>query len=206
MVGVAQALATQAQLAWDAPEDSTAIVGYMFYYWQESEGSRHSVDVGPQTTYTLDGLDDGSTYFFVVTGYDSVGNESGESNIVPLTRPSDPTLIMPPDPTLTMPSGPTLVSPPLEAPLPGPTVLFEWTDGGTDVSEWGVFMGSSVGANYILDSGSLGSELSLIVEGLPTDGEAIFVRLWYMIEGTWQFSDFYYTAALIHTTGTGGKP
>jgi hypothetical protein len=116
----------------------------------------------------------------------------GESNIVTLTMPFDPTLPIPSDPTLTVPSGPTLVSPPLDTPLPGPTVLFEWTDGGAAVVEWWVYMGSSLGANDILDSGSLGSELSLIVEGLPTDGEAIFVRLWYMIEGTWQFSDFYY--------------
>ena len=179
MVGAAQALAAQVQLAWDATDTSTPLAGYMLYYWQESEGIRHSVDVGPQTMFTLDGLVAGAAYFFVITNYDIDGNESGESNIV----------------TLTIPSGPTLVSPPPDTTLLGPTVLFEWTDGGAAVIAWYVSVGSSVGANDLLGRGLLGSELSLIVDGLPTDGEAIFVRLWYVLEDAWQFRDFSYTAA-----------
>lgn len=187
LVGAAQALAAQAQLAWDASDDSTPLGGYILYYWQESEGVRQSVDVGLQTTYTLDGLVDGATYSFMVTDYDLDGNESGTSNIVTLTMPSDPTQTPPP--------GPTLVSPPPDTTLPGSTVLFEWTDGGAAVIAWYVSVGSSVGANDLLGMGLLGSELSLIVDGLPTDGEAIFVRLWYVLGGTLQFSDFSYTAA-----------
>ena len=72
---------------------------------------------------------------------------------------------------------------------------FTWTDGGAAVAEWWVSVGSSVGANDLLDSGSLGSGLSLRVDGLPTDSDAIVVRLWYLMDGTWQCSDFHYTAA-----------
>jgi hypothetical protein len=168
MVGMTPALAGQVQLAWDAPDSSPPLAGYTLSYWQEPAGVPHSMDVGPQTTYTLDGLMDGVTYSFAVTDYDTDGNVSGESNIV----------------TVTMPSGPTLVSPPPEATLLGPTVHFTWTDGGAAVAEWWVSVGSSVGANDLLDSGSLGSGLSLIVDGLPTDSEAIFVRLWYLMDGT----------------------
>jgi hypothetical protein len=116
----------------------------------------------------------------VVTDYDAEGHESAESNVL----------------TVTMPAGPTLVSPSPAAMLPDPTVLFAWTDGGAAVAEWWVYIGTSVGANDLLDSGSLGSGLSVTVDGLPTDGEALFVRLWYLIDDTWQFTDSQYAAAL----------
>jgi len=122
---------------------------------------------------------DGATYAFVVTAYDIVGNVSDESNRV----------------TVTMPSGPTLVSPPPDTMLPGPTLLLAWTDGGASVAKWRLYVGTSVGANDLFDSGALGSERSMTVGELPTDGEVLCVRLWYVMDGTWQFSDFQYTAA-----------
>ena len=76
------------------------------------------------------------------------GNESDYSNIV----------------TVTMPGRPTLISPPPASILPGPTVLFAWTDGGTAVAEWWIYIGTEVGANDLLDSGSLGDAHSLTVE------------------------------------------
>jgi len=180
LFGVAPALAGQVQLAWDAPDTSTTPAGYLLYYWQEPTGVPQSVPVGLQTTYTLTGFVDGTTYSFAVTAYDAEGNESDYSNMV----------------TVTLPAGPTLVSPPPASVLPGPTVLFAWTDGGAAVNEWWLYLGTSVGANDLLDSGSLGEASSLIVDGLPTDGEAIFVRLCSRVDGAWQCSDFQYAAAL----------
>ena len=182
IVGVAPALAGQAQLAWDAPDASSTPAGYLLYSWQEPSGVPQSVHVGLQTTYTLTGFVDGITYACAVTAYDAEGNESDYSNIV----------------TVTMPGGPTLVSPPPASLLPGPTVLFAWTDGGAAVNEWWLYIGTDVGANDLLDSGSLGEARSLTVDGLPADGEAIFVRLCSRVDGDgdWQCSDFQYTAAL----------
>ena len=173
-----QALAGQVSLAWDPPLFTTP-TGYKLYYWQGSAEVPQSIDVGNQTTYTLTGLVDGETYTFAVTAYDTTDTESDESNTA----------------TVTIPSGPTLVSPPPDATLPGPTVLFEWTAGGTSVAEWWLYVGTSTAANDLFNSGSLGSALSTTVSGLPTDGEAIFVRLWSRIKGTWQVHDFQYTAA-----------
>jgi hypothetical protein len=183
LLGVTPALAGQVQLAWDAPDASSTPVGYLLYYWQEPAGVPQSVPVGLQTTYTLTGCEDGATYSFAVTAYDVDGNESDDSNIV----------------TVTLPTSPTLVSPPPASLLPGPTVLFAWTDGGIAVVEWWLALGTGVGANDLLDSGALGDTQSLMVDGLPTDGEAIFVRLYYRVEGddTWQYSDFTYTTAVI---------
>ena len=182
LLGVAPALAGQVQLAWDAPDVSATPAGYLLYYWQEPAGVPQSVHVGLQTTYTLTGLAGGATYTFAVTAYDADGNESDYSNIV----------------TVTMPAGPTLVSPPPASTLPGSTVLFAWTAGGAAVAEWWLYLGTSVGTNDLLDSGSLGGAHSLTVDGLPTDGEAIFVRLCSRVDvnGDWRCSDFPYAAAL----------
>jgi Fibronectin type III domain len=120
IVGVAPALASQVHLAWDAPDAPATPAGYLLHIWQEPTEDPQSVDVGLQTTHTRSDLEDGATYVFAVTAYDAEGNESDYSNMV----------------TVTMPVGPTLVSPPPAALLPGPTVLFAWTDGGTAVAEW----------------------------------------------------------------------
>lgn len=182
LLGAAPALAGQVQLAWDAPDTSLTLGGYILYYWPEPVGIPQGVYVGLQTTYTLTGLVDGATYSFAVTAYDAEGNESDESNMV----------------TVTIPAGPALVSPPPDTVLTGPTVLFAWTDGGAAVTEWWLYLGTSVGANDLLDSGALGEVRSLTVDGLPTDGEAIFVRLCSRgdVDDDWQCSDVQYTAAL----------
>ena len=180
LLGVTPARAGRVHLAWDAPDASTLPAGYLLSYWQEPSGVPQSVPVGLQTIYTLTGLADGATYSFAVTAYDAEGNESEDSNIV----------------TLTIPAGPALLSPPPAALLPGPTVRFAWTDGGATVTAWWLFLGTSIGANDVLDSGSLGETRSLTVEGMPTDGAAIFVRLCAQVDGEWQCSDAQYTAAL----------
>jgi len=182
LLGVASALAGQTDLAWDAPAGVPTPAGYLLYTWQEPIEVPQRVDVGLQTVYTLTDLADGATYTFAVTAYDAEGNESDYSNKV----------------TVTIPTGPTLVSPPPASQLPGPTVLLTWTEGGTAVAEWWVYIGTAVGANDLLDSGSLGDARSLAVDGLPTDGEALWVRLWYRgdLESEWQYNDCAYTAAL----------
>jgi len=182
LLGVALALASQVDLAWDAPAGALTPAGYLLYIWQEPAAVPQRVDVGFQTMYTLTDLADGATYTVAVTAYDAEGNESDAANRV----------------TVTTPRGPTLVSPPPASQLPGPTVLWTWTAEGTTVAEWWVYIGTEVGANDLLDSGSLGDARSLAVDGLPTDGEALWIRLWYRVdlESEWQYNDCAYTAAL----------
>src|SRR5262249_60641261 len=115
-----------------------------------------------ETGYGVRGLGDGATYAFAVTAYDAEGNESDYSNMV----------------TVTMPTGPTLVSPPPASLLPGPTVLLTWTDGGAAVAEWWVYIGTDVGANDLLDSGSLGGARRRGRDGVPPRGGAPFVGFW----------------------------
>ena len=56
-------------------------------------------------------------------------------------------------------------------------------------------IGSNQGGNQYYQSGNLGAGvLSKAVAGLPSDGSTIWARLWYQLNGTWNFADNTYTA------------
>ena len=85
------ALAKDYTFAWDANEEPN-VEGYKIYYSVGWPGppydglhpfyphSDSPIDVGNVTEYTLHDLEEGVAYYFVVTAYDSEGNESGYSN------------------------------------------------------------------------------------------------------------------------------
>jgi ABC-type oligopeptide transport system substrate-binding subunit len=74
-----------ATLAWNAPAtntDGTALTdlaGYKIYYGTSSGHYTQSVNVGNTTSFTINNLASGHTYYFAVTAYDSAGLESGYS-------------------------------------------------------------------------------------------------------------------------------
>lgn len=74
-------------LAWDAPTTNadgtplTDLKGYKLYYGPESGNYTQSIDVGNVTEYKVVSLPDGP-YYFVVTAYDTGGNEGDYSNEV----------------------------------------------------------------------------------------------------------------------------
>jgi hypothetical protein len=73
------------QLFWNAPStnrDSSLLqdlAGYRLYYGESSSTYTTSIDVGKPTTYTLQGLEVGHTYYIAVSAYDTAGNESALS-------------------------------------------------------------------------------------------------------------------------------
>jgi len=71
-------------LAWDDLENANQNVGgYYLYYWQADWEKPKRVDVGLQTTYTLQNLEVGHLYTFAVTAYNDKGErESVFSNVV----------------------------------------------------------------------------------------------------------------------------
>ncbi len=90
-------------LAWD-PSPDTNVVGYILYYGNATGVYSSRVDVGTNTAFTISGLKEGQTNFFVVTAYDAAGLESDPSNelafVVPGlvclsrgARPGDPVLV-----------------------------------------------------------------------------------------------------------------
>ena len=74
-----------ASLAWDAVTAST-LAGYRVYFgnapgtYLQSPGQ--GISVGNVTTYTVMGLASGTRYYFAVTDFDTLGNESSYSNEV----------------------------------------------------------------------------------------------------------------------------
>ena len=88
LLWAAYASAEQVDLAWDAVS-APALAGYRLHYGQTPGTYTTYIDVGLQTTATVTGLTPGQTYFFVVTAYDTAGNESGPSDTVSTTISPD---------------------------------------------------------------------------------------------------------------------
>lgn len=70
--------AARVALIWDPPDIMPA--GYKVYYGTTSTNYTQSIDVGPKTSCTIQGLEEGNTYYFVATAYYTNEPESGFSN------------------------------------------------------------------------------------------------------------------------------
>jgi PKD repeat protein len=158
--------------------------------------SFHSVSTGVITSYSWDygdgasGNSNTSTHVYAVAGTYAArltvtgpggSNTSSATNITvfPATTGTTPAMISPSPNTV----------------LAGSSVTFGWSANGAPVSEWWLYVGSTVGSRDYADTGPLGAELSRTVTGLPKDASAVFVRLWFKTAGSWQYTDVAYTAA-----------
>ena len=77
----------QVTLTWD-PNTETDLAGYDIYYGTSSGNYQSKTDVGNVTTYTVNGLTVGVTYYLAATAYNTQGLESSFSNEVAYTVPS----------------------------------------------------------------------------------------------------------------------
>ena len=83
---------SSATLSWDAPTTNTDgteltdLAGYKVYYGTSPGTYDSIIDAEDVTTYTITDLS-AATYYFAVTAYDEIGNESGYSNEVSKTTP-----------------------------------------------------------------------------------------------------------------------
>lgn len=86
-------IAGQATLSWVPPvtnEDGTPLTdltGYVIYYGMAPGSYSENINVGNVTSYTVDRLKHGHTYFFTVTAYDTSFNQSRYSNIASKSIP-----------------------------------------------------------------------------------------------------------------------
>jgi len=85
-----------------------------------------------------------------------------------------------------------ITTPPPSSTLTASTVTFQWT-GGTGVTDYWLYVGTTAGGNDLSSQGT-GTGLSATVAGLPTDGRALYVRLWSETGGNWTFHDYGYRA------------
>ncbi len=75
---VGNSLAARITITWE-PSPTSDVVGYKLYYGNASRSYSANIDVGDTTTYTIDNLQAGKTYYLAATAYDSKGQESDYS-------------------------------------------------------------------------------------------------------------------------------
>ncbi len=74
-------------LAWN-PSPSPTVAGYMLYYGADGINFDSQMDAGTNTTWTVTGLEPGSTNYFEVVAYDANDNLSPPSNQIEYTVPN----------------------------------------------------------------------------------------------------------------------
>jgi PKD repeat protein len=84
--------AASVNLAWNPPAAS-GVAGYTVYSGEVTRNYSNRSEVGNVTTITVNGLDEGTTYYFAVTAYDAAKLESVYSNEVSFTVPYGPPVV-----------------------------------------------------------------------------------------------------------------
>ncbi len=89
---------------------------------------------------------------------------------------------------------PGIYSPASSSALTGSSATFQW-NGYTGATAYWLDVGKEQGGNEYYQSGSLPtSTLSQTVKSLPIDGSTVWARWYYSLSGTWQHTDYSYTA------------
>ena len=81
-------------LAWNPSKNST-VAGYFLYYGPAAGAYTNRINTGNNTTASVSGLQEGQTYHFTVTAYNSAGTESAPSGDIPYITPGALTLLAP---------------------------------------------------------------------------------------------------------------
>ncbi len=82
-----KAAAATAEVSWSANPSDDEVAGYRVYYGTSSKRYIHVESAGQNTQVYITGLQEGVTYYFAVTAYDEVFNESAYSDEVSLSIP-----------------------------------------------------------------------------------------------------------------------
>jgi hypothetical protein len=85
-----------------------------------------------------------------------------------------------------------MLTPAANTVLSGATVTFTWSTASGAAAYW-LDVGSALGQGNIFGQ-NVGLATSQTVNGMPVDGSTVYVRLWTMLGGIWQFSDYTYQA------------
>ena len=86
-----------------------------------------------------------------------------------------------------------MTSPAPGSTLPGSSATFSWS-AATGGLEYFLYVGTSAGANNLYGR-SMGTNRSVTLSGIPTNGSTLYVRLWTRTAAGWQYNDYTYRAA-----------
>ena len=87
-----------------------------------------------------------------------------------------------------------ITSPANGSTLSGSTVTFQWS-GGVGVSQYWLYASAVAPGGGDLDSINAGAQTSWILTNLPVNASTVYVRLSSLLNGSWRYSDYTYTAA-----------
>lgn len=85
---------TEVSLSWNVATDNNLVKGYKIYYGENpvlADGDVYEfdpIDVKNKITFTVDQLENGTTYYFAITAYDEAGNESINYSVEVSATPS----------------------------------------------------------------------------------------------------------------------
>ena len=89
-------------------------------------------------------------------------------------------------------AAPQVFNPPPGNEVVGSSFKFEWTPKANLVEEWWVYAGLSPGDDSVFNK-NMGTARSVTINNLPTDGQNLYVRLFYRIGTVWNQRDHLYT-------------
>ena len=122
---------------------------------------------------STDGTSGGST-----SGGGSTGGSTGGGTTTP------------PPPT----QAPTVTKAAMTSPTNGATLstsqTFRWS-AVSGVQQYYLYVGTSVGSNNMLGA-SMGTNTQVTLSGFPRTGQTVYVRLWTLAGGSWQYNDYTY--------------
>lgn len=96
------------------------------------------------------------------------------------------------------PAAPELISLPPGATITASRIEFAWT-GGRNVASYRLEVGTTRGGADVFQQAEHTS-LTTTVPGLPLDGRPIYVRLWWLKDARWQYSDYSFGTRRTHAT------
>ena len=88
LILICPAFAGSINLSWH-PNTENDLKGYHLYFGESSRAYGPPLNVGNQINYTLDGLENGTTYYLALTAIDNMDNESGFSGEIAITVSED---------------------------------------------------------------------------------------------------------------------
>jgi hypothetical protein len=172
-------------------------------YWldvgsAQGQGNIFGQNVGLATSQTVNGIPtDGSTVYVKLWTLLGGAWQSSDSTYKAATGNAKAAMLLP---------APTTV-------FGGASVTFTWSVGSGAVAYW-LDVGSVQGQGNIFEQ-NVALATSQTVNGIPTDGSTVYVKLWTLLGGAWQFNDYTYKAAGGNTkavitspvpgSGTGGS-
>ena len=92
-----------------------------------------------------------------------------------------------------IPASLTTPTPNTSTPLTGTSVTFDWNPGNR-ATEFQLWVGTlGIGTSNLYNSGETGATTATVTD-LPSNGETVYVRLYSLINGAWQYTNYTYVA------------